>query len=182
MSEENFKVYSDACRIFERTFKELGDLFHEADQRITSNGCRHKDKAAEKDEHRLNDAVASHSPDKKGDAKEEKKEKSKKKTPKDVHGNDLKRPLSAYMLYNNHRRPVLRQEHPELSLPDLSKLIGDEWKKLSENQKLTWKDKAREHRLEFEIKSFNAKRATEDNGASPTNGPKKQEGVNAAAV
>ena len=58
------------------------------------------------------------------------------------------------MLYNNHRRPVLRQEHPgktifdpkrslvnqtirvtELSLPDLSKLIGDEWKKLSENQK-----------------------------------------------
>jgi len=57
------------------------------------------------------------------------------------------------MLYNNHRRPTLRQEHKgkiidafvssphlisfvlELSLPDLSKLIGYEWKKLSENQK-----------------------------------------------
>ena len=91
---------------------------------------------------------------KKGDGqKEEKKEKPKKKTPKDANGNELKRPLSAYMLYNNHRRPVLRQEHPgkyfqdamypsnlsihllELSLPDLSKLIGDEWKKLSENQR-----------------------------------------------
>ena len=91
---------------------------------------------------------------KKGDGqKEEKKEKPKKKTPKDANGNELKRPLSAYMLYNNHRRPVLRNEHPgkyfqnaiylsdpsidllELSLPDLSKLIGDEWKKLSENQR-----------------------------------------------
>ena len=50
---------------------------------------------------------------KKGDgSKEEKKEKPKKKTPKDINGNELKRPLSAYMLYNNHRRPVLRQEHP----------------------------------------------------------------------
>ena len=51
--------------------------------------------------------------DKKGEpTKEEKKEKPKKKTPKDVNGNELKRPLSAYMLYNNHRRPVLRSEHP----------------------------------------------------------------------
>jgi len=71
------------------------------------------------------------------------------------------------MLYNNHRRPVLRQEHPELSLPDLSKLIGDEWKKLSENQKSTWKDKAREHRLEFEIKTFNAKRAGDEGADVP---------------
>ncbi len=59
------------------------------------------------------------------------------------------------MLYNNHRRPVLRAEHPgkqdlnkimiltwayvcvklDLQLTDLSKLIGDEWKKLSETQK-----------------------------------------------
>ena len=78
------------------------------------NGTRHKDKAAEKDEQRLNEVLGS-SPnlDKKGEpVKEEKKEKPKKKTPKDANGNDLKRPLSAYMLYNNHRRPVLRQEHP----------------------------------------------------------------------
>lgn len=53
----------------------------------------------------------------------------------DANGNELKRPLSAYMLYNNHRRPVLRNEHPDLTLPDLSKLIGDEWKKLSDGTK-----------------------------------------------
>jgi hypothetical protein len=72
--------------------------------------------------------------------------------PVDANGNELKRPLSAYMLYNNHRRPTLRSEHPgksaqsvdvsnqvamslELSLPDLSKLIGDEWKTLSDAQR-----------------------------------------------
>ena len=85
----------------------------------------------------------------KAQTKEEKKEKAKKKVVKDANGNELKRPLSAYMLYNNHRRPTLRSEHPgkstksimsnfwrvqltDLSLPDLSKLIGDEWKRLSE--------------------------------------------------
>ena len=81
--------------------------------RQQANGTRHKDKAAEKDAQRLDDALGTASPDKKGEAgKEEKKEKPKKKTPKDANGNDLKRPLSAYMLYNNHRRPVLRSEHP----------------------------------------------------------------------
>jgi len=60
--------------------------------------------------------------------KEEKKEKPKKKVMKDANGNFLKRPLSAYMLYNNYRRPTLRSEHPDLSLPSLSKLIGEEWK------------------------------------------------------
>ena len=48
----------------------------------------------------------------KAQTKEEKKEKAKKKVMKDANGNELKRPLSAYMLYNNHRRPTLRAEHP----------------------------------------------------------------------
>lgn len=64
-------------------------------------------------------------------AKEQKKDK-KRQPLKDENGNDLKRPLSAYMLYNNYRRPVLRAEHSELTLTDLSKLIGEEWKKLNE--------------------------------------------------
>lgn len=78
---------------------------------------------------------------------------------KDANGNELKRPLSAYMLYNNHRRPTLRQEHPELSLPDLSKLIGDEWKKLSETQKAIWIEKSREQKLDYDMKTFNANKA-----------------------
>lgn len=52
----------------------------------------------------------------KAQTKEEKKEKAKKKVVKDANGNELKRPLSAYMLYNNHRRPTLRSEHPGKSI------------------------------------------------------------------
>jgi len=57
MSEENFKVYAAACRILEGTFKELGELFSDAETRQQANGTRHKDKAAEKDAQRLDDAV-----------------------------------------------------------------------------------------------------------------------------
>ena len=44
--------------------------------------------------------------------KKDKDKKEKKSQIKDASGNDLKRPLSAYMLFNNYRRPVLRSEHP----------------------------------------------------------------------
>ena len=57
----------------------------------------------------------------------------------------MKKPLTAYMLFNNHRRPILKKEHTrkdlmglqgvELSLPEVSKMIGDEWGKLTEDQK-----------------------------------------------
>lgn len=40
------------------------------------------------------------------------KDKKEKRTPlKDENGNEIKRPLSAYMLFNNYRRPVLHNEH-----------------------------------------------------------------------
>jgi hypothetical protein len=57
----------------------------------------------------------------------------------DEHGNTLKKPLSGFMLYCNHRRSAICQEHPgksfslpsnqliktvELSMVDISKLIG----------------------------------------------------------
>jgi hypothetical protein len=30
---------------------------------------------------------------------------------RDANGNELKRPLTAYLLYNNFRRPILKAEH-----------------------------------------------------------------------
>jgi len=85
----------------------------------------------------------------------------------------VKRPLSAYMLYNNFRRPVLQGEHPDLSLPDLSKLIGEEWKNMSDDQKNIWKEKARGLKLDFEMMMLQMKnkdkedQQEEDNEMSP---------------
>lgn len=42
----------------------------------------------------------------------EKKKKKKTKEDKDKNGQVLKKPLSAYMLFNNHRRPIIKKEHP----------------------------------------------------------------------
>ena len=73
----------------------------------------------------------------------ERKKKNKQKPSKDANGDDLKKPLTAYMLFNNHRRPILKKEHAckssgvegsiVLSLPEVSKMIGDEWGKLTED-------------------------------------------------
>ena len=71
-----------------------------------NRGAKHKTKAADKEEQR-NTALEAEA----GSSKD-KKDKKKTQPLKDANGNDLKRPLSAYMLYNNYRRPVLRSEHP----------------------------------------------------------------------
>lgn len=92
-------------------------------------GAKHKIKAAEKAEASQAALVAQASsqpvtapaevtkasPTKEANGKKTPKDLSKKKekiVAQDAQGNELKKPLSAYMLYNNHRRPTLRLEHP----------------------------------------------------------------------
>lgn len=93
---------------------------------ISVAGAKHKVKAAEKEEQRQaslaaqasSPATATAEPAKVSPTKEAGKKtpkdstKKKEKASGDAAGNELKRPLSAYMLYNNHRRPTLRAEHP----------------------------------------------------------------------
>lgn len=75
-------------------------------------------------------------------------DKKEKKTKKKRNEDGPKRPLSAYMLYNNYRRPMLREQDPSkyrfespsntfaaASLPACSKIIGEEWKHMTEEQK-----------------------------------------------
>ena len=52
----------------------------------------------------------------------------------DENGNELKRPLSAYALFCNFRRPTLKADSPELSLADLTKIISTEWGQFNEGQ------------------------------------------------
>lgn len=64
--------------------------------------------------------------------KEIPKQKEEKEIPKQKEVINVigKKPLSAYMLYNNYRRPILRSENPDMTLPFLAKAIGEEWKEL----------------------------------------------------
>eukprot|EP00347_Sterkiella_histriomuscorum_P008729 403343976 len=86
----------------------------------------------------------------KDEGKDKKKKKTKEERKDGTEG--LKRPLSAYMLFNNFRRPTLKKEHPALTLPEVSKMIGEEWNKLADNQKRVWLEKSREEKLGFDLK------------------------------
>ena len=80
-------------------------------------GAKHKHKEKEKGDKKgdKNDKDHGSGDHEKGDAgkgKSESKSKKKKNKEENKGAEGIKRPLSAYMLYNNHRRPVLRKEHP----------------------------------------------------------------------
>lgn len=65
------------------------------------------------------------------------------------------------MLFNNFRRPVLKEEYPNLSVPEISKVIGEEWKKMSNNQQEPWLQKALDLRLQYKIDFFNYEKEKE---------------------
>ena len=83
---------------------------HEIDN---SKGAKHKQKEKDKSEKKGeghsqdSDDGKDHKKDK-GSSKKKKKSKEEKKKNED----GIKKPLSAYMLYTNHRRPVIKSEHP----------------------------------------------------------------------
>lgn len=97
---------------------------------LAALGARHKIKEKEKAEkrnngkeyqdhnHGLDNGKASPVSTKqasKSSKNDEKIKKKKSKNDKDLNGDGqdkIKKPLSAYMLYNNYRRPTLTNEHP----------------------------------------------------------------------
>lgn len=88
---------------------------HVGEHNAEEKGAKHKSKAAEKEAAQSESKSAKEDGRKskdKADKGEKTKEKKQKETLKDANGNDLKRPLTAYMLFNNFRRPILQKDHP----------------------------------------------------------------------
>ena len=65
---------------------------------------------------------------------------SKKKAKKDKDA--PKRPLSAYFFYIQERREALKKEKPNLENKELIKTMGEEWNKLSDEEKKPYVKKA----------------------------------------
>ena len=70
----------------------------------------------------------------------------------------IKLPLTAYLIYSNKRRPIIQGERPNLSITDISKLIGEEWGMLTASQKETYQALAVEQKLDYQIKCEKARR------------------------
>lgn len=67
----------------------------------------------------------------------------------------LKRPLNSYNLYYKEVFPKKKSEFPNLSGNEISKLVGQEWKTMSEDEKKNYKEKAMKIKDDFKKKNPN---------------------------
>ena len=64
------------------------------------------------------------------------------KSKKQKDPNRPKRPLTAFMCYSGKRRSEIRVAQPTMSMIEISKVIGDEWRNLSDSAKRPFHEKA----------------------------------------
>ena len=86
-------------------------------------------------------------------AKKNKIKNSKYKEPKKPKkpANFPKRPLSSYFLFSNERRKQLQAQYPQKKITELSKMISEEWKEMSDESKKQYEDTAIELKAKHEI-------------------------------
>ncbi|GBG25086.1 High mobility group protein [Hondaea fermentalgiana] len=61
-----------------------------------------------------------------------------------------RRPLTAYMQYNQMERDTIKQKYPDADFATLGRLMGEEWKALSETQRSVYVQRASEDRLKYD--------------------------------
>lgn len=72
---------------------------------------------------------------------------SKKKAKKDPHA--PKRNITAYIMFQSSRRPEVKVENPDMKFADVARMLGEEWRNLSEKDKKKWTDKANEDKARY---------------------------------
>eukprot|EP00455_Lapot_gusevi_P041654 TRINITY_DN4857_c0_g1_i4.p1 TRINITY_DN4857_c0_g1~~TRINITY_DN4857_c0_g1_i4.p1 ORF type:complete len:213 (-),score=90.51 TRINITY_DN4857_c0_g1_i4:100-738(-) len=71
-----------------------------------------------------------------------KKSKSKKSSSKSSSKSGSSKPLTAFMIFSKDNRSRIKDENPDASFGELSKLVGEEWRNLDSKTKKKYEDKA----------------------------------------
>lgn len=95
---------------------------------------------------------------------EAEQEDNNKKTKKVKDPLKPKQPISAYLIYANERRPVLREDNK--SVIEVAKLTGEEWKNLSEEQKAPYDKMAKKNKEIYLEEMEGYKRTKEEEAMS----------------
>lgn len=95
------------------------------------------------------------------------KEKVEKKLAKKKDKNAPKRPLSAFMFFSKDRRETVRTDNPDASFGEIGKLLGENWRSLSDGDKTPYNAQAADDkkRYEKEIANYNEQNHNDTDGA-----------------
>lgn len=77
-------------------------------------------------------------------AQKRKRTSKKKKDP-----NAPKRPLTAYMIFSQEHRQEVREENKDAKIGEISKILGERWKKLSDEEKKVSQPRLNQSRISF---------------------------------
>ncbi|CDW88788.1 UNKNOWN [Stylonychia lemnae] len=58
-----------------------------------------------------------------------------------------KKKLSPFLVYVKHRKPVLEQERPEIAMKEILQVVGQEWHRLTEDQKNIYRDESERDKM-----------------------------------
>jgi len=103
---------------------------------------------------------------------------SSKKATKDP--NAPKRPLSAFFLFSQDERPEIKKKSPSMSVGDISKEIGNKWKKVSDDTKKRYEQKAAVEKQKYEQRLAEYKKS--GGGGSAKGGSSSSKGGKASSA
>ncbi|XP_015750532.1 PREDICTED: SWI/SNF-related matrix-associated actin-dependent regulator of chromatin subfamily E member 1-related-like, partial [Acropora digitifera] len=63
--------------------------------------------------------------------------------------NKPKAPITGYVRFINSRRAEVKQQHPHLTFPEITKLLGAEWSNLLQEEKQKYLDEAEEDKKRY---------------------------------
>jgi len=125
-------------------FGELTRLVAEEWSNLSDAGKHKFEKLAAADKKRYDEEMAAYTPptDEELDAEEEGSRKRKRTGPK--------RPRTAYVYFTIDQRPNVQADNPEMKFGEITKILGEEWKSLSENDREKYVEQAEADKLRYE--------------------------------
>lgn len=143
--------FGDLTKLVSKTFKELDDDDKEIwDKKAAEDKVRYLEEmknyeAPESDDSDTNDSDG-------GNKKRKKKKAKKTKDP-----NKPKRNMSLYLLFSCANRADIKAKNPDATFGELTKIIAQEYKALSDKEKKKWEKKASKDKVRYlqEMKAYN---------------------------
>jgi len=142
--EEHKKKYPDETVVFAEFSRKCADSW----RTMTDKEKRRFQEMAEADKKRYEREMANYVPPKDGEKVGRGKKAGKVKKVKDP--NAPKRPLTAFFLFCNDKRPGIKSDNPDFKVGDVAKELGRLWSECGSDMKAKYEAKAKADKVRYE--------------------------------